>query len=128
MAALMSLIGSMLADPNEAEQIGPMSMMLIFLPIYLLVVIINNPNGAVALILSFFPPTSLVTIALRSLIMVVPMWQIGLSVLISLIGGIFLIWLAGRAFRMSMLRYGKRLQVGELFRRKSARDPVTSSS
>ena len=100
----------MLSDPNEAEQIGPVSMLLIFLPVYLIPVIFNNPNGTVALILSFFPPTSLVTIAMRSLVMIVPMWQIGLSVLISLIGGIFLIWLAGRAFRMSMLRYGKRLQ------------------
>jgi ABC-2 type transport system permease protein len=128
MAALMSLIGSMLSDPNEAEQIGPVSMLLIFLPVYLIPVIFNNPNGAVALILSFFPPTSLVTIAMRSLVMVVPMWQIGLSVLISLIAGLFIIWLAGRAFRMSMLRYGKRLKVGDLFRRKSSGQTAVSSS
>jgi ABC-2 type transport system permease protein len=128
MAALMSLIGSMLSDPNEAEQIGPVSMLLIFLPVYLIPVIFNNPNGAVALILSFFPPTSLVTIAMRSLVMVVPMWQIGLSVLISLIAGLFLIWLAGRAFRLSMLRYGKRLKVGDLFRRKSSGQTAVSTS
>ena len=120
MAALMSLIGSMLSDPTEAEQVGPMSMILIFLPVYLIVVIFNNPNGTVALLLTFFPPTSLVTIALRSLLMVVPAWQIALSALISLVGGLILVWLAGRAFRLSMLRYGKRLRLGELFGRSGA--------
>lgn len=123
-AALMALIGSMLSDATEAEQIGPMSMLLIFLPIYLLVVIFNNPNGAVALILSFFPPTSLVTIALRSAVMVVPEWQIALSALISLAGGVFLVWLAGRAFRRGMLRYGQRLTLRELFRRQETGQAV----
>ncbi len=117
MASLMSLIGSMLSDPTEAEQVGPLSMMLIFLPIYLIRVLINNPNGTVALLLTFFPPTSLVTIALRSLLIVVPTWQVALSALISLAGGVILVWLAGRAFRISMLRYGKRLNLRELFKR-----------
>lgn len=117
MASLMSLIGSMLSDPTEAEQVGPLSMMLIFLPIYLIVVIFNNPDGTVALLLTFFPPTSLVTIALRSLVMVVPAWQVALSALIALVGGLILVWLGGRAFRISMLRYGKRLSLGELFSR-----------
>ncbi len=119
MAALMSLIGSMLSDPTEAEQVGPMSMILILMPVYLIVVLFNDPNGTVALLLTFFPPTSLVTIALRSLLMVVPVWQIALSALISLVSGFVLVWLAGRAFRLSMLRYGKRLTPGELFGRSS---------
>ena len=117
MASLMSLIGSMLADPTEAEQVGPMSMILIFIPIYLIVVLFDNPNGTVALLLTFFPPTSLVTIALRSLLIVVPAWQVAISALISLAGGLILVWLAGRAFRLSMLRYGKRLNLRELFKR-----------
>jgi ABC-2 type transport system permease protein len=92
-------------------------MMLIFLPIYLIVILFDNPNGTVALLLTFFPPTSLVTIALRSLLIIVPAWQIALSALISLAGGLILVWLAGRAFRISMLRYGKRLNLRELFKR-----------
>jgi ABC-2 type transport system permease protein len=54
---------------------------------------------------------------LRSLLIVVPAWQVALSALISLVGGLILVWLAGRAFRISMLRYGKRLNLRELVKR-----------
>ena len=119
-AALMTLLGTMVNDDMEAQQIGSLSFILLFLPIYLLMVIIPNPDGAVAMLFSFFPPTSIITIAIRSLLMVVPTWQVVVSMIISFIGGLFLTWLAGRAFRLSMLRYGQRLRVSELFRGESA--------
>lgn len=115
-AALMTLLGTMANDDMEAQQISSLSFILLFLPIYLLMVIIPNPNGAVALFFSFFPPTSIITMGIRSLIMVVPTWQIVVSMIISLIGGLLLTWLAGRAIRLSMLRYGQRLRLSQLFR------------
>jgi ABC-2 type transport system permease protein len=79
-----------------------------------------NPDGALALAFSFFPPTSIIAFGVRSLIMVVPTWQVVVSMIISLTGGLFLTWLAGRAFRLSMLRYGQRLRLSELFRNDAA--------
>jgi len=127
-AALMTLLGTMVSDDMEAQQIGSLSFILLFMPIYLLMVIIPNPNGPVALFFSFFPPTSIITMGVRSLLMVVPTWQVIVSMIISLIGGVFLTWLAGRAFRLSMLRYGQRLRVSELFRGDSARRSTASQS
>jgi len=115
-AALMTLLGTMANDDMEAQQIGSFSFIVLFLPIYLLMVILPNPDGAVALAFSFFPPTSIIAIGIRSLVMVVPTWQVIASIIISLVSGLFLTWLAGRAFRLSMLRYGQRLRLGEIFR------------
>jgi ABC-2 type transport system permease protein len=119
-AALMTLLGTMANDDMEAQQIGSFSIIVLFLPIYLLMVILPNPDGALALAFSFFPPTSIITFGVRSLIMVVPTWQVVVSMIISLTGGLFLTWLAGRAFRLSMLRYGQRLKLSELFRNDAA--------
>jgi ABC-2 type transport system permease protein len=119
-AALMTLLGTMVNDDMEAQQIGSLSFILLFLPIYLVMVIIPDPDGTVATIFSYFPPTSIITFGIRSLVMVVPTWQVIVSMIISLLGGIALTWLAGRAFRLSMLRYGQRLSVRELFRGESA--------
>jgi ABC-2 type transport system permease protein len=71
---------------------------------------------------SIFPPTAILTFALRMLFAAVPWWQVILSVAISLTSAIAMTWLAAKAFRLGMLRYGQRLKLRELF----GRAPVQS--
>jgi ABC-2 type transport system permease protein len=113
-AALMTIIGSSLVDSQEASQVGGMSIIFLFLPIYFLIPIASNPNGPLALGLTFFPTTSIATVALRSLFFEVPTWQIAVSAAISTVMAILFIWLAGKAFQQTMLRYGQRLRIREL--------------
>lgn len=115
-AALMTMIGTVVSGQQEADQIGPFFFLIMLLPLYLIIPIARNPNGGLAIGMSLFPPTSVMTIAFSSLFREVPLWQIAASAGISLVSGAALIWLAGKAFRLSMLRYGQRLRWGELFR------------
>jgi len=114
-AAFMMLLGSTLIDSQEAQQVGPMMFMVLFLPLYLFFLIAQNPNGVLALAFSMFPLTSIPTMAVRSGFMQIPAWQYLASAGIAMLSAIILIWLAGKAFRLSMLRYGQRLRWGELF-------------
>jgi len=124
-AALMTVVGATLVESQEAQQAGPLFFLLLFVPMYLLVPIAENPNGPLSLGLSFFPVTSVVTIAIRSVFAEIPVWQTALSAVSSLVSGTVMVWLAGKAFRMSMLRYGQRLSWRELFaRRRSASEPA----
>jgi len=116
-AALMTIIGSSLVDSQEASQAAMLSMIFLFLPIYAFVPIASNPNGPLALGLTFFPTTSITTVALRSLFIEVPTWQIGVSAAIALSTAFILIWMAGKTFRLTMLRYGQRLKLAEFFGR-----------
>ncbi|HET6443607.1 MAG TPA: ABC transporter permease [candidate division Zixibacteria bacterium] len=118
-AALMTLIGSSLVDNQEANQAGMLSMLFIFVPIYAFVPIATNPNGPLAIGLTFFPATSITTVALRSLVAEVPTWQIVAAAAIAFSTALLLIWLAGRTFRVAMLRYGQRLKLADLFSRSS---------
>jgi ABC-2 type transport system permease protein len=117
LGALMSLVGSTLVDSQEAHQVGALFFIPLFLPLYLILVIAQNANGSLAVGLSLFPVTSVMTLAIRSLFVEVPVGQIAASVGIALACGLVVVWLAGRAFRISMLRYGQRLNLGDLFRR-----------
>jgi ABC-2 type transport system permease protein len=119
--AFMVLLGSTLVDSQEAQQVGPMMFMVLFVPIYLFFFIAQNPTGVLALAFSLFPLTSVSTMAVRSGFMQIPMWQYLLSAGIALGSALVLIWLAGKAFRLSMLRYGQRLRLGELFGREDKR-------
>jgi ABC-2 type transport system permease protein len=124
-AALMTVVGTTLVESQEVQQAGPLFFILLFLPMYLLVPITENLNGPLSLGLSFFPVTSVVTISIRSIFMEIPTWQIIVSATIALASGVVMVWLAGKAFRMSMLRYGQRLKWRELFaRHRSASDPA----
>jgi ABC-2 type transport system permease protein len=54
----------------------------------------------------------------------VPAWQIALSASVALACGVGAVWLAGKAFRLSMLRYGQRLRLRDLLARRSRSKPV----
>jgi ABC-2 type transport system permease protein len=54
---------------------------------------------------------------LRMSFTIVPTWQVILTSMILILSAIFAIWFAGRAFRLGMLQYGKRLTIKEVFRK-----------
>jgi len=121
MAAIMTLIGATLVDTQEAEQVGPLAFLVILIPLFLIVPIAANPNGALAVILTLVPVTSVLTVALRSIFIVVPTWQVLASCFISLVSAGIAVWLAGKAFRLSLLRYGQRIKLSELLSRQSSK-------
>jgi ABC-2 type transport system permease protein len=125
LAALTTVLGATLVEAQEVQQLGGLALILLFLPVYLLVPLVQDPGGPLALVFSFFPFTSVVTIALRSLLVEVPAWQVGVAAVIALACALAMIWLAGKAFRLSMLRYGQRLRWEELFRRRPAGAPAS---
>jgi membrane protein YqaA with SNARE-associated domain len=67
--------------------------------------------------LSLLPVTSVMTIAIRSLFFRVPAWEIAASAAIASVCGGLAVWLASKALRMSLLRYGQRLKWRDLFAR-----------
>ena len=126
-SALMFLLGTTLAQVQEGQSLGAFFFIIFFLPFYMVILIVESPSSAPALIMTLLPFTSLMTIALRSLFFSVPLWQILVSVVIQTGFAVSMIWLAGRAYRLGMLRYGKRLSLKEILpRRRSSLQEVKS--
>jgi len=123
LAALTTALGATLVETQELQQLGGLAFIVLFLPLYLLVPLSQEPNGTLALVFSFIPLTSVATIALRSLLIEVPAWQVAVAAGIALASGVSMTWLAGKAFRASMLRYGQRARWRELVGRRAARMP-----
>ena len=116
-SAILFALGATVVDAQEGQSLGPLLFMVMFIPVYALIAIANEPNGAVAVALSLLPLTSVLTIGIRSMLIVVPAWQILASVVIQLFFAIAAVWLAGKAFRLGMLRYGQRLRLREILGR-----------
>jgi ABC-2 type transport system permease protein len=122
-AAFTTALGATLVETQEVQQLGGFSFLVLFLPLYLLVPLTQTPNGPLALAFTIFPLTSVTTIAVRSLLIEVPAWQVAIAAGTTLASGLLMVWLAGRAFRLSMLRYGQRLRWRELLQGRSAEAP-----
>jgi ABC-2 type transport system permease protein len=116
-SALMAAIGATMTEMREAQQISGMFSISTTIPFYVSSMIMMNPNGTLATVLSFFPLTSPITILMRMGFAVVPTWQIALNIVLLVIFAVLAIWFAGRAFRMGMLQYGKKLSLKEIFRK-----------
>jgi ABC-2 type transport system permease protein len=108
-AAIIATVGSLVTEATEGQQItGPFSVPFV-IPYLFTFQIVHNPHSPLALVMSFIPFTAPVTLIMRTSLTVVPTWQIYLSLLIQITSALLLIWLAGRAFRMGMLGFDRRV-------------------
>lgn len=119
-SGLMAMVGSTVAETREANQVIGFLAMPVWIPYMLIGLILENPNSPIAVILSLMPMTAPLTMLMRDGITILPAWQIGLSAAIQVASAVGAIWLAGRAFRLGMLRYGQRLRWREIFTRQKA--------
>ena len=116
-AALMAAIGATVTETREAQQVSGLFTLPIFLPLWFISVIMSHPNGALAKVLSFFPLTAPITLPMRAVLTDIPAWEIIATISLLILTAVVAIWFASRAFRLGMLRYGKRLSWKELFGR-----------
>ena len=119
-SAFMALIGATVSEAREGQQMIGLISLPIWIPYMLIGLIMANPNSPLTVGLSLFPLTSALTMLIRQGVTIIPGWQIAVSATILVLSAAGSIWLAGRAFRLGMLRYGKRLAWREIFTRRGA--------
>ena len=116
-AAAMGAIGATATEVREAQQVAGFFTLPIVVPFWFVTAIMYNPNGGIAVGLSMFPLTAPIALPLRAVFTDVPGWQIALTIGLLVLLATFTVWLAGRIFRLGMLRYGKRVSFAEIFRK-----------
>lgn len=105
LGAFMAAIGSMVVDPKQGQNYSAPITLMAMLPLFFLVPILFNPNGVIAVLLSLFPLTSPLTLLIRWGMTSIPAWQVGVAVVLLIIAAFGSIWLAGKIFRIGMLRF-----------------------
>jgi ABC-2 type transport system permease protein len=116
MAGMMLAVGSMVPETRQGQQIAGALNLLFTLPFFFFVVFFSAPNSPLATILTIFPTTSFLTIALRWSMTTIPAWEMIAGWLSITISAVFMVWAASRIFRVGMLRYGQRLDLRSMLR------------
>ncbi len=114
-ASLFAAIGGAIDNDTDSQQfMMPVSLPLIF-SIALSGVIVNQPDGALAVWMSMIPFTSPITMMMR-IPFGVPMWQMLTSMGLLIVGFIFTTWIAGKIYRTGILMYGQKVNYAILWK------------
>lgn len=113
-ASLFAAVGSAVEEPQEAQQLLlPISLPLI-IAVILMGSIVSNPDGSLAVWTSVIPFLSPILMPARIAVTNVPFWQIGLSMLLLMVGFLTTIWISARIYRIGILMYGKKASFKDL--------------
>jgi ABC-2 type transport system permease protein len=115
-SALYAAVGAMCNSDEEAQQAQLPLMLLIVIPVFALVGVIDSPNSTVSVILSLVPFFSPFLMFARAAGGAAPAWQIALSIALMAATVLAVAWLAGRIYRVGILMTGKRPTMRELWR------------
>ena len=112
-AALFGAIGAAVDSETDTQQFMlPVTVPLI-VSIAVSGIVITDPNGSIAMWLSFIPLTSPVIMMIR-LPFIGAGWQLLLSMFLLILGFVGATWLAAKIYRVGILMYGKKVSFKEL--------------
>lgn len=115
-AGMMIAVGSMVTETRQGQQIAGAISMLFTLPFFFMIVFFSAPNSPLATLLTIFPTTSFLTIALRWSMTTIPLWEMIVGWVLVTASAVFMVWTAARIFRLGMLQYGQRLDFKSMLR------------
>jgi ABC-2 type transport system permease protein len=115
-ATLFAAIGSAVDQESDAQQLQFPIMMPLIIPMLFIQYIMSNPESTLAVILSLFPFFSPILMIVRIAATDVPLWQIGLSVVLMISTFFLCIWLASKIYRIGILMYGRKPQFRDLIK------------
>lgn len=114
-SSMYAAIGSAVDNETETQQFTLFAIIPLMLGMYGSITIMNNPEGPLGFWLSMIPFTSPVAMIAR-IPFGVPMSQILLSAGLLLASTLFMVFLAGKVYRIGILMYGNKATVKELWK------------
>ncbi|HTU49846.1 MAG TPA: ABC transporter permease [Acidobacteriaceae bacterium] len=115
-SALSAGFGATVSQESEVQQFSMILVMPQLVGLILMVYILGNPSAWPVVLLSLFPPCTPIVMCLRMSAMVVPWWQLALSVVLMVAATYAVLWVASRIYRVGILMYGKRPTLPEMIR------------
>lgn len=109
-------IGAVSGSLREGSQLLTVVILPAMAPLYFLAVIVEDPNGTLATVMSIIPITAPVAMVVRATLTEIPLLELAASIALLSLTVVVFIWLGGRLFRVGVLLTGSFPGVRELLR------------
>ncbi|MDX1918894.1 MAG: ABC transporter permease [Candidatus Caenarcaniphilales bacterium] len=114
-ATVFAAVGAVASSVTEAQHLETPLVFLMMFPTYLFLPMMENPNGPVIVLSSFFPYFSPFVMYSRICVDQVPWEEILLSILLIVLAIVLNIYIVSALYRAGILLYGKKLTMQEVF-------------
>lgn len=111
---LFAMLGAIFDNPQDASSGTLPVMMLIIIPFFIALSMMENPNRPIALIASYFPFASIIVMPARLTLIGVPIWNLFISTVINILTFVAIFPIAGKIYRVGILRTGKKPKWSEV--------------
>lgn len=105
---LFATVGSIFEDPQDAQSGMWPVMMLIMIPFFISISMIENPSNPVASIASMSPFAAVIVMPAKMAMVDVPLWQILVSTLVNILTVVAIFPIAGKIYRVGIMMTGKK--------------------
>ncbi len=116
-ASIFISIGASIEDIGTSGNFQSIILMIPILPLFFIAAIITDPNGLIALIGTYFPLTTAGVMLFRlSISTQVPIYEIILTLFILIISVWLMMIIAGKIFKIGILKFGKNYSISDIFK------------
>ena len=113
-ASVFAAVGSSVEQQQDAQSLLFVVMVPLLIPLMMMGILLEAPNSTLSVVLSLIPLFTPILMPMRIALVDVPIWELGLSVVLLGLTFVGTIWLAGRIYRVGILSYGKTPSVREI--------------
>ena len=113
----LGFLGSLASRVDEASNASlPVTMTATLSYLVAILVVTQEPNGLVANVMTFFPPSAPMVVPLRAALGAIEPWQVALSIAIMLVAIWALFVVGGRVYSGAVLQTGGRMKLRDAWR------------
>jgi len=113
-STMYAAVGAMCNTEHEMQNYQFVLVMFLVVPMLMAVFIVQNPNSTVAITLSLIPFFTPMLMFMRINLITPPPFQIGLSIVLTILTILLMIKLSAKIFRVGILMYGKKPSLAEI--------------
>jgi ABC-2 type transport system permease protein len=114
--SLFGMMGSIFDNPQDAQAGMWPIMILILVPFFIALSMMENPNSPIANIAALLPFSSIMVMPIKMTLVDVPIWQLILCLVVNLLTILLVFPVAGRIYRVGILITGKKPKWSEVIK------------
>jgi ABC-2 type transport system permease protein len=112
-AAMFSVAGALVPRQEEIGNVTTPIQIVLFATYFLAFQAVSEPEGGLAQVLTFIPPTAAIVLPVRTIAGGIPAWEIAAGSVILAVGAAAMLLAASRIYANAVLRTGSRVRLAE---------------